>query len=128
MHAWMNPRVIDGAQPFDKAFVELMIPHHAMAVMMSNHALAGVQQPELRAMLESIISSQSAEIQQMRQWYRDWYGQDLPGYSPGHGPMHGPGWGPGNGPGPGPGNGPGSGPGWGPGGFGGPPRQGPATP
>jgi uncharacterized protein (DUF305 family) len=108
MHASMDPRALDGAQPFDKSFIELMIPHHVMAVMMSSHMLAGVQQPELRALLESIVASQSAEIQQMQQWYRDWYGQDLPSYGPGHGAMHGPGWGPGR--------------------PGGSPRQGPATP
>jgi uncharacterized protein (DUF305 family) len=78
-----DPAAIDGAQPFDKAFIEAMIPHHAMAVMMASHALQQVQQPELRAMLESIVASQGAEIQQMRQWYSDWYGAEVPGYGPG---------------------------------------------
>jgi uncharacterized protein (DUF305 family) len=45
-----------------------------MAVMMSAHALGAAQQPELRALLQSIIASQSAEIAQMRDWYAAWYG------------------------------------------------------
>jgi uncharacterized protein (DUF305 family) len=72
MHA--APQSIDGARPFDKAFIELMIPHHQMAVMMATHALAGAQHPEMRELLQSIISSQSAEIAQMQQWYQAWYG------------------------------------------------------
>ena len=71
MHA--DPKSIDGARPFDKAFIEHMVPHHQMAVMMSSHALAGAQKPELVALLQSIITSQSAEIRQMLAWYRTWY-------------------------------------------------------
>jgi uncharacterized protein (DUF305 family) len=69
-----DPAAIDGAVPFDKAFIEEMIPHHQMAVMMSAMALSWVDRPELRELLQSIIESQSAEIAQMRAWYREWYG------------------------------------------------------
>jgi uncharacterized protein (DUF305 family) len=74
MRVMHNPSAIDGQRPFDKAFIEQMIPHHQMAVMMATHALSGVTQPELRALLQSIITSQSAEIAQMSQWYQIWYG------------------------------------------------------
>jgi uncharacterized protein (DUF305 family) len=69
---------LDGARPFDKAFVEQMIPHHQVAVMGSSMALQRVDRPELRTLLQSIITSQSAEITQMRQWYRAWYGTAVP--------------------------------------------------
>jgi uncharacterized protein (DUF305 family) len=69
-----EPAALDGVKPFDKAFIEQMIPHHQMGVMMSSHLLQGVQRPELRTLLQNIISSQSAEIQQMRAWYQAWYG------------------------------------------------------
>ncbi|HET7770255.1 MAG TPA: DUF305 domain-containing protein [Chloroflexota bacterium] len=72
MHA--DPRSIDGARPFDRAFIEHMIPHHQMAVMMATHALAAAERPELQALLQSIITGQSAEIRQMQTWYRAWYG------------------------------------------------------
>jgi uncharacterized protein (DUF305 family) len=73
-----NPSTIDGARPFDKAFIEEMVPHHAMAVHMSAMTLRAAEQPELRALLQSIISSQTAEIAQMRAWYEQWYGTPLP--------------------------------------------------
>jgi uncharacterized protein (DUF305 family) len=69
---------LDGARPFDKAFIEQMIPHHQLAVMGSSMALQRVDRPELRTLLRSIIASQSAEIAQMRQWYRAWYGTAVP--------------------------------------------------
>lgn len=65
---------LDGARPFDKVFIEQMIPHHEMAVMMSRMALERVSRPELLGLLQSIITSQSAEIAQMRRWYATWYG------------------------------------------------------
>ena len=71
MHA--DPMSIDGAKPFDKAFIEHMIPHHQMAVMMATHALAGAQKPEMQTLLQSIITSQSAEIRQMQTWHHAWY-------------------------------------------------------
>jgi uncharacterized protein (DUF305 family) len=69
-----DPQALDGAAPFDRAFIEQMVLHHQMAVMMASMALPRAQHPELRELLVSIIQSQSAEIQQMRRWYADWYG------------------------------------------------------
>jgi uncharacterized protein (DUF305 family) len=82
---------LDGARPFDKAFIEQMIPHHEMAVMGSTMALRMVTQPELRDLLQSIITSQSAEIAQMRAWYQQWYGTPVPetGMIGGHAMMSG---------------------------------------
>ena len=87
MHAMPNPRSIDGARPFDRAFIDDMIPHHQMAVMMSTMAERGVSQPELRALLASIRTSQNEEIELMRTWYLDWYGTPAPraGGMPNHG-------------------------------------------
>ena len=77
---------LDGARPFDKAFIEQMIPHHEMAVQGSTMALRMVTRPELRDLLQSIITSQSAEIAQMRDWYQQWYGTPPPetGMTEGH--------------------------------------------
>ena len=69
-----DPAALAQAQPFDRAFIEQMVPHHQMAVMMSAMALPGAQRPELIALLQSIVAGQSAEIRQMRAWYRAWYG------------------------------------------------------
>jgi uncharacterized protein (DUF305 family) len=84
-----DARAIDGAQPFDKAFIEDMIPHHQMAVMMSTMAQRGVEQPELKALLASIRASQAAEIEQMRGWYQAWYGTPVPSNAMSEHPMMG---------------------------------------
>lgn len=61
------------ARDFDKAFIEAMIPHHQMALMMSNMALAHGEKADLNNLARSIITNQSAEVQQMRTWYKQWY-------------------------------------------------------
>jgi uncharacterized protein (DUF305 family) len=84
MHTMPDPQHIDGAQPFDKAFIEEMIPHHQMAVMMTTMAEHGVNKPELKALVIAMRTSQSAEIDQMRRWYEAWYGAPVPDS---HGPL-----------------------------------------
>jgi uncharacterized protein (DUF305 family) len=69
-----NASGLTNAKDFDKAFIVEMIPHHQMAVMMSTMVLVHGRQPELRELARSIINSQSAEIEKMRDWYRTWYG------------------------------------------------------
>jgi uncharacterized protein (DUF305 family) len=69
-----DPAALAQAQPFDRAFIEQMVPHHQMAVMMSAMTLPGAQRAELIALLEKIVAGQSAEIRQMRAWYEAWYG------------------------------------------------------
>ncbi len=75
---------LDGARPFDKAFIEQMIPHHETAVMGSTMALQRIDRPELAELLRSIVTSQSAEIAQMRDWYQQWYGTPVPQGIGGH--------------------------------------------
>ncbi|NUN65879.1 DUF305 domain-containing protein [Pseudanabaena biceps] len=50
---------------FDKLFVAQMIPHHKMALMMSN-MIVDSDRPELRKLARDILRSQSQEIEQMR--------------------------------------------------------------
>lgn len=66
---------LETAEPFDKAFIEQMIPHHQMGIMMSQMAGGAASTPEIRELAESIIDSQSAEIEQMQEWYQEWYGR-----------------------------------------------------
>ncbi|BAY59449.1 hypothetical protein NIES2135_63260 (plasmid) [Leptolyngbya boryana NIES-2135] len=69
----MQLETLRTAPDFDQAFIREMIPHHQMAVMMSQMLLNGTNRPELRSLAQSIIQSQTAEINQMRQWYQAWY-------------------------------------------------------
>lgn len=67
-----NSRLANAAD-FDKAFIEEMIPHHQMAVMMASMLKNGSKRPELTKLADDIISAQSDEISQMRTWYNQWY-------------------------------------------------------
>lgn len=63
------------AEDFDREFLEQMIPHHQMAVMMTRMAGNAGGREELRALTESMRREQTREIQMMEGWYRDWYGR-----------------------------------------------------
>lgn len=63
---------LEKATDFDKAFIEEMIPHHQMAVMMANMLLSGTNRPEMKQLAKNIIAAQTKEINEMRQWYQDW--------------------------------------------------------
>jgi uncharacterized protein (DUF305 family) len=69
----MDLDALKSASDFDKEFIRQMIPHHQMAVKMSQMVLNSATHPEIRTLGQSIINSQTAEIEQMRQWYQAWY-------------------------------------------------------
>jgi uncharacterized protein (DUF305 family) len=63
---------LENAKDFDREFVEEMIPHHQMAVMMANMLKNGTQRVEMKKLANDIITAQTKEINQMRGWYSDW--------------------------------------------------------
>jgi uncharacterized protein (DUF305 family) len=65
--------MLRGAEPFDRAFIDMMIPHHQGAVRMARQQLAKGQHPQLRRMAREIVAAQSREIAQMRKWRERWY-------------------------------------------------------
>lgn len=62
------------AARFEADFLVDMIDHHAMAVMMAQMCVDKAVHPELVATCESIVATQSAQIEQMQAWLVDWYG------------------------------------------------------
>ena len=66
---------LKAAPDFDRAFIEQMIPHHRMGVMMASHAGWNTRHPQLRELEAAMVRVQSQEIEQMAQWYRQWYGE-----------------------------------------------------
>jgi uncharacterized protein (DUF305 family) len=68
-----NLYALQNAPDFDREFIQQMIPHHQMGVMMASMVLNSTQRPEIRTLAQSIIRSQTAEINQMQQWYQQWY-------------------------------------------------------
>jgi uncharacterized protein (DUF305 family) len=63
---------LQNAPDFDRAFIEEMIPHHQMGVMMAQMVINS-QRPEMRHLAQSIVKNQTDEINQMQQWYQAWY-------------------------------------------------------
>lgn len=61
--------------PFDRAFIDAMVPHHEAAITMAQSALgAGLTQPDLIRIAQSIVDTQQGEIDQMRSWRMQWFG------------------------------------------------------
>ncbi len=60
---------------FDEAFISDMIVHHQGAVAMATLASANAQHQEIKDLAKAIVSAQTTEINQMRQWQKDWFGK-----------------------------------------------------
>jgi uncharacterized protein (DUF305 family) len=61
-------------EPFDRAFIEAMIPHHQSAIDAAKAAETRAQKPENKKLAQEIVAAQQKEIDQMQQWRRAWYG------------------------------------------------------
>lgn len=61
-------------EPFDRAFIDDMIPHHESAIAAAQAAAARAQRPEIKELAGAIIADQQREIDQMRAWRQAWYG------------------------------------------------------
>jgi uncharacterized protein (DUF305 family) len=64
---------LEAAEQFDKEFIEQMIPHHEMAIMMASMLLGRTQREEMQNLAQDILRIQTQEIKQMYAWYNDWY-------------------------------------------------------
>lgn len=60
-------------RPFDKAFIDAMIPHHESAIAMANVALQESEDPEILRIAGEIVDAQEREITQMQAWRAEWY-------------------------------------------------------
>jgi uncharacterized protein (DUF305 family) len=73
MGGTMDIDSLENATDFDKEFIEQMIPHHQMAVMMATMLQNSTGRPEMQQLAENIVEAQTREIDAMREWYRQWY-------------------------------------------------------
>jgi uncharacterized protein (DUF305 family) len=71
----MDMNALKTAEPFDKAFIDGMIPHHEGEITMAKAGLPATQRPEIKDLANQIITAQEGEISQMREWRAAWYGQ-----------------------------------------------------
>lgn len=58
---------------FDRAFLAMMIPHHASAVLMADGVTLGGPRPELVTLADDMIAAQAKEIGRMQHWRESWY-------------------------------------------------------
>ena len=69
----VDPRELADQEPFDRAFIDNMIPHHESAIEMANAALKESENPEIREIAGAIVDAQEKEIAQMQRWREEWY-------------------------------------------------------
>lgn len=73
------------ANPFDRAFVDEMEPHHTGAVKMAQVVLESTEDADLRELAEGIVSTQEREIKEMNALRTEEYGGPVPAPSGGSG-------------------------------------------
>ncbi|WP_437316164.1 DUF305 domain-containing protein [Sorangium sp. So ce385] len=64
------------AEPFDRAFIDAMIPHHEMAIDAAEIALKQSEHAEIETLATGIIEAQQREIEQMKSWRAEWYPEE----------------------------------------------------
>ena len=72
------PTQLMGAPYHDasRAFIDLMIPHHDMAIMMSEHHLATTRNDAVKAMARKMIAQQKQELAELKATRRTLFGSD----------------------------------------------------
>jgi uncharacterized protein (DUF305 family) len=71
-------RELRRADPFERAFIDMMVPHHRGAVRMAEAVLERTRDGELRGLARAIISAQNREIKQMNDFRTEHYGGPVP--------------------------------------------------
>ena len=61
------------ASPFDKAFIDAMLPHHQSAIQMATEAKTKATHAEIKQLATEIVAAQQREIDQMKAWRAQWY-------------------------------------------------------
>ena len=73
MGMMMDPQELANKEPFDRAFIDAMIPHHQSAIEMAEVANEKSKNPRMKELAQNITSAQKREIEQMKGWRREWY-------------------------------------------------------
>lgn len=65
---------LQAASPFDKAFIDAMIPHHEAAIEAAKIAQQRATKSEIKQLAGDVVAAQEREIAQMRDWRKAWFG------------------------------------------------------
>src|SRR5215208_4621855 len=66
--------VMENGKYSDKAFIDAMVPHHQGAIEMARVALKNAEHEEIKELSHNIISSQQAEIEELKSIKQEEYG------------------------------------------------------
>ena len=69
----MDPQELANRDPFDKAFIDAMIPHHQSAIEMAKIAHEKSKIPAIKELAANIVRAQQKEIEQLQRWRQQWY-------------------------------------------------------
>ncbi len=69
---------LETANPFDRAFVDEMVPHHEGAIRMAEAVLAVTEDTELQELAQGIVDTQKREIEEMNAFRAAEYGGTAP--------------------------------------------------
>ena len=73
MKGMTEPEELANQEPFDKALIEAMSPHHQSAIEMAQVAYRQSDNPKIKKLAEGIVEAQTREITQMEGWRQQWY-------------------------------------------------------
>jgi uncharacterized protein (DUF305 family) len=76
MMGMTDPQQLAEQCPFDRAFIDAIIPHHESAIEMTQVAYRQSNNPEIKTLAEGIVEAQTRKITQMAGWHQQWYPQD----------------------------------------------------
>jgi uncharacterized protein (DUF305 family) len=69
---------LDAAKPFDRAFIDMMVPHHQGAIRMARVELEEGESADLMQLAQQIIEAQSREIEEMNAHRTEEFGGPSP--------------------------------------------------
>ena len=70
-----SAKELEQKSPFDKAFIDSQLPHHASAIEMAAVALKQSSNKDIKQLSRQIIDAQSKEVGKMIDWRHSWYGE-----------------------------------------------------
>lgn len=77
-HNQQTNATLESAEPFDRAFVDEMVPHHLGAIKMAKVVLKDTTDPALKNLAETIIRTQQNEVDGMNAFRERKYGGPAP--------------------------------------------------
>lgn len=72
----VSPEGTGSPREIDRAFIDMMVPHHQSAVEMAKIAKERADHEELLSLADEIISAQESEIADLKAWRAAWFGSD----------------------------------------------------